>query len=354
MKANTRNRIRPLAILVGVLLILSPLQADPPETTSGDLSITIAPEPWNIQISGLLPGSYDVHFSSPKVTKSTTVKVTADQKGEILFDYPTETFIHQGQKNALSDSFWVMVPAGSYYMQDFAAKGEDRDESGRIIELPQFWMSRTEVSNAQFCRFLNECSISEEEADGLLDLKDRNCRIKFENDEFVCKSGFDDHPVTEVTWHGAHSFCTWVGGRLPTVVEWEYAATGRKGQTLYGNGHNKADPKKMNYNPRTQPLDCSGSTFLRRNTQPVGSYSPNENGLYDMSGNVWEWCLDSDRKVLTPNSSGGTSMYCPTCMRIIKGGAWSTTADKCKVRYNFTHIANSGCSNLGFRVCRSL
>ena len=211
------------------------------------------------------------------------------------------------------------------------------------VEVGSFQMSIYEITCAQYCAFLNERNIPGDGTFGdkvYVDVQDSDCPLRYSGGEFVPKPGKGNYPVTEVTWYGAQAFCDWMGGSLPTAAEWEYAAKGGSKREGYKySGANQIDRV----------------AWYRENAQegchPVGQKAPNELGLYDMSGNVWEWCSDwygfdyygrSPAKNPTGPASGQT--------RCIRGGAWNIDAWNCRVSNRSSKSPGFTYNYYGFRL----
>ena len=205
----------------------------------------------------------------------------------------------------------VFVSAGTFTQGAGAPDGWGIVE--RQVTLTQgFWISKYPVTQAQYQAVMGE------------------------NPSFF--SGRPNNPVEQVNWFDAVAFAEAVGGRLPTEADWEFAARG-------GN--------------RSQGFIYSGSNDLNEvgwfwensdgETKPVGQKLPNELGIYDMSGNVWEWTSDwwsnfgtaSVTDPTGPNTGSG---------RVVRGGSWFNNAEGCRVA-NRGHVnPESGGGFLGFRV----
>ncbi|MBE0637832.1 MAG: formylglycine-generating enzyme family protein [Bacteroidales bacterium] len=176
-------------------------------------------------------------------------------------------------------------------------------------------------------------------------------------------SGCDDCPVESVSWNDIQEFIkklnqkTGKKYRLPTEAEWEYAARGGSaGSPTRYSGSNNIDEVAWYWeNSGDKRLSGSwDSDKISKNnckTHPVGRKKPNELGLYDMSGNVWEWCSDwygSDYYKNSPqnNPQGPAS----GSYRVLHGGSWNISAQYCRVAYRFSYEPDPRLSNNGFRL----
>jgi len=193
---------------------------------------------------------------------------------------------------------YVWIPPGNFQM---GCSPDDRDcrdhekPRHRVTISRGFWMGQTEVTVGGYRKFAQATQRKVPEALVLA------APPRFRSPDFPQS---DNHPVAYVTWDEAAQYCQWAGGRLPTEAEWEYAARAGSPAARYGNldeiawyadnsGRSKLDSaelwgwesaSRINYRKR---LRDNG-----KQTHPVGKKTPNDFGLYDMLGNVLEWCAD--------------------------------------------------------------
>ncbi len=212
-----------------------------------------------------------------------------------------------------------------------------RDEMPKhMIHLDPFALDVHPVTNEQFIRFL-EVMGGEKDANNNDIIRLRESRIKRISGKLSIESGYTKHPIVGVTWYGALAYAKWVGKRLPTEAEWEAAATSGVANCLYPTGNN---------------IERSQANFFSSDTTAVMSYPPNEYGLYDMAGNVYEWCNDwygyhyYDVSVQEPRNPKGPvqGVY-----RILRGGCWKSLKEDLRCAHR--HRNNPGALNgtYGFR-----
>ncbi|WP_103021092.1 SUMF1/EgtB/PvdO family nonheme iron enzyme [Salinibacter altiplanensis] len=238
------------------------------------------------------------------------------------------------------DIQWARITRGSFVMGSDRGSADARPSHQVKITTP-FRMSAHEVTVRQFRMFV-EATGYETDAERLNGAWRASSRDSLRTPGLTWRNPgieqSDEHPVVNVSWNDAQAFAEWAGGRLPTEAEWEYAA--RAGGTA----------AKL-------PGDWAETTWYAENasggTHPVGQKAPNEWGLYDVQGNVWEWTQDWYSPEYYQRSSeedprGPSSGE----LRVCRGGSWYN--DACwlptRNRASPTYRAN----NIGFRVVRPI
>jgi serine/threonine-protein kinase len=210
------------------------------------------------------------------------------------------------QIRPVDEMVMVYVPAGEFPMGSL--QGDDDERPVHNVTLDAFWIDRTEVTNAQYALCVDDgwC-----EASSYVDDTDDNG---------------DDHPVVGVSWHNANAYCEWVGGRLPTEAEWEYAARGPEGH-IYPWGDTLGG-RRLNYCDVNCVLTADRDTAHDdgyAKTAPVGSYPRGASwcGALDMAGNVWEWVADRyDAEYYDHSPAKNPSGPSSGKDRVIRGGSW--------------------------------
>lgn len=218
----------------------------------------------------------------------------------------------------------VLIPAGEFQM---GSSESDDEKPVHPVYIDAFYMDKYEVTNAQYKIFIQanpqwqKGSISSKYHDGDY-LKNWNGNNY--------PSGKATHPVTFVSWYGAMAYAKWVGKRLPTEAEWEKAARGG----LVGKKHQWGDyitSAVANYNKTVD------------DTTDVGKYPDNGYSLYDMTGNVSEWCIDMYNKTFYGNSPprnpvAGTNLSSiaenftkVNTQRVLRGGSWNSALEYTRV-----------------------
>jgi len=237
------------------------------------------------------------------------------------------------------------VEGGNFHMGCTVDKAVCYSDENPVheVEVGSFQITPYEITCTQYCAFINQQAVN---PDGTyrekmyIDINDDDCPIRYAGKRFVPKPGKAKYPVTEVSWHGAQAFCEWMGGRLPTEAEWEYAARGGK------NGHNYKFSGSAELDEVAWFQDNAGEQ-----SRPVGKKKPNELNLYDMSGNVWEWCydwygFDYYGKSPAEDPSGPQS----GSARVIRGGAWNMDDWNCRISNRASKAPQITYNYYGFRL----
>ncbi len=226
----------------------------------------------------------------------------------------------------------VRIPGGTFMM------GSPEGEDGRFsdegpqheVTLAEFYLARTPVTNAQYRRFLEA-------------RPDAPKPNYWDNREY----NQDEQPVVGVSWDEATAYCEWAGLMLPTEAQWEYAC--RAGTTTrYHSGDDEADLARVGW--------YAGNSEDR--LHPVGELDPNGFGLYDMHGNVWEWCTDawvgSYKGAEHRAGDGLRTQPVGDASRVFRGGAFISTARYARSAYRSSWRPDFRDSIVGFRPAQGI
>jgi sulfatase modifying factor 1 len=253
---------------------------------------------------------------------------------------------------AFLDARFVTIKAGTY----FVGKGDRLETPRRKVTLKSFKLAIYETTNEEFAEFVNATKYKTDAErihnamvfePGLKEFRwihDRTAFWKFPNG--VSRGGINkkmNHPVTSISFHDALNYCHWANVRLPSLVEWEAACrAGTLTDYFFGNDVSLIGKYANIWHGRDHLKPDVSDGYMY--TAPVGSFNPNPCCLYDMYGNVFEFCsgnLRSDKRSTTKHS---------------RGGSWWCSANSCCF-FNSVDIGTvneyASFSNQGFRVARS-
>ena len=320
---------------------------------------------------------------------------SADLNGDCFVDY--EDFALMAAQWLTNDPCvpddMVYIPDGEFEMGDHFDEGEDRELPVHAVYLDSFFMSKFVITNQQYCDYLNSAvDVSEIKVDGGIvyatsddsnrfgycDTHGSSTKSQIDYNEVSetfsvrSKSGRDmsDDPMVCVSWYGAAAYCNWrsqhegyralydlsdpnwpcdfskKGYRLATEAEWEYAARGGEhspyyrfpwGDTIsHSQANYVAEPSLFPYDvgPPEGSYHPTWNDGIAPYTSPAGSFSANGYGLYDMAGNVREWCNDwfdwnyYDTSPYDNPEGPASGIY-----RVIRDGSWLNRADICRVAF---------------------
>ena len=258
------------------------------------------------------------------------------------------------------------VSAGPFWMG--AAPGvwaQSNEMPGHSVELPGYWIDTTEVTNAMFARFVEQTGYRTEaeklgsgvvinlQANTWDEVKDATWRHPQGPGSAI--DGLEQHPVVQVSWNDAYTYCQWRGSRLPSEAEWEKAARGMDKRPYPWGNH---APNGELANLAIFNLPVIGDAFTVddgfQTTAPVGSFPAGVSpfGLFDMAGNVWEWVQDwydsySSSESSNPNGPA-VGEY-----RVIRGGSWGNPGWIARTSLRNAGLPTVRWDNLGFRCAHT-
>ncbi len=229
----------------------------------------------------------------------------------------------------------VKVPSGTFAMG--AATGEsgasENEFPQREVRIDEFWMGRCVVTRSQYQSLIRQPANS-----STVDTD----HLKLPN-----------HPIESIFWTDAVAFCqqlsqrTGRAYRLPSAAEWEYAC--RAGTTTPFHFGKTLTPDLANYNGSYAYGEGPRGKYRQRTTA-VGSFSPNLFGLYDMHGNVWEWCLDGWPNGNLDLAADGSAWRLSGQKKCLRGGSWSYLPTSCRSAYRLDYPFHNRIDDIGFRV----
>ena len=301
----------------------------------------------------------------------------------------------------------VQIPVGKFMMGASDNEGRSDEYPQHRVKISSFWMDATEVTNAQFKKFVDATgyiTTAEKNPDWeeikkqlpvgtpkpdesvlvasslvftptskAVDLYDasqwwswiHDADWKHPQGPASSIKGKDNYPVVHISWDDANAYANWMGKRLPTEAEWEYAARGGLVDKKYFWGDEdpeKGQPKANIWQGKFPYLNLATDKF--KGAAPVKSFVPNKFGLYDMAGNVWEWCSDwytpdyymKLDKTLSINPKGPSKSYDPmepsVAKKVIRGGSFLCNSSYCKgyrVTARMKSSPDTGLEHTGFR-----
>ncbi|HEY9875169.1 MAG TPA: SUMF1/EgtB/PvdO family nonheme iron enzyme [Candidatus Obscuribacterales bacterium] len=233
----------------------------------------------------------------------------------------------------------VAIPAGSFLMGSPNGEGNDSERPQHWVKVSSFYMGKYPVTNAQW-------------------------KAVMRTDPASSYTGFggSNQPVINVSWYEAQEFCQKLSRlsgkkyRLPSEAEWEYAC--RAGATTAFYFGENINTKQVNYDGNYPYKNAPKGEYWQRTTQ-VGKFPVNSFGLYDMHGNVWEWCEDEWHENYSGAPTDGSAWINQNenssrdLSNLLRGGSWVSHADYCRSAYRDRYHADFRFNFIGFRVVYS-
>lgn len=299
------------------------------------------------------------------------------------------------------------IAGGSFLMGGDNAQASPDEYPKHEVTIKSFWMDETEVTNAQFKKFVEAtnyittaerkpnweelkktvppgtpkppdsvmvaASLVFKQSNAPVNLNDYNqwwawvagANWKHPQGPGSSIAGKENYPVVQVSWDDAMAYCKWAGKRLPTEAEWEFAARGNLKNNIYpwGNEHvNAGKPKANSWEGKFPYYNEKKDGFIT--AAPVKTFAANGYGLYDMAGNVWEWCADwyhtSYYKTSVKNNpQGPAKSFDPddpyTPKRVLRGGSFLCNDSYCsgyRVARRMKSSPDTGLEHTGFRCVK--
>ncbi|MFT2008346.1 formylglycine-generating enzyme family protein [Pontibacter sp. 13R65] len=356
--------------------------------------------------SGCSSGESNVaETSQPVAVQDTTNHAACSSNLPVRFATSSDTTVQQGK--TISHEGMVWVEGGTFGMGATDSEGRPDEYPQHQVKVNGFWIDATEVTNAQFAEFIAATGYitTAERAPDWEELKQQlpPGTPKPHDSVLVAASlvftppmhqvalhnagqwwswqkganwrqpqgpgssikGKENYPVVQVSWYDAMAYAQWAGKRLPTEAEWEFAARGAIADQLYPWGNEDIEKGKPKANTWQGTFPVKNTIWDRyEGLAPVKSFAPNKLGLYDMAGNVWEWCSDwydatyykTVATGVSENPKGPARSYDPqepdAPKRVVRGGSFMCHSSYCKgyrVTSRMKSSADTSLENTGFR-----
>lgn len=239
----------------------------------------------------------------------------------------------------------IFIEGGLFIMGDDEPLNNDEAPAHEVF-VQSFLMKKTEITNQEYADFLNETEFDR----NWIDLKKSS--IKYQNEKYLPEKGTENLPVVFVSWYGADAYAKFYGGRLPFEAEWEYAAYGGLEAVRYPWGNEEfVDGKKMaNYDYSRTDIKTHSKGVVE-----VGSYEPNGYGLYDIAGNVWEWCGDwYDENYYETSEKFVPSGPLKGKYKVKRGGSWFNNELSIQIISRGYARPSSTSRDIGFRYIQPI
>jgi sulfatase modifying factor 1 len=369
--------------LVVILVVLAGCHEKPAQiAVSGQLALTVRPPKEAITCESHIPARFAAAHAEVAARTDAAARVDAAS--------------HPGM---------IWIEGGTFQMGADNGQASEDEYPKHQVTVGGFWMDRTEVTNAQFAAFVRATgyiTTAEKKPDWeqlkkqlppgtpkpdesllvaaslVFSPPDHPIALDDYSQWWAWKKGASwshpdgpgsdlkgkmSYPVVQVSWYDAVAYCKWAGKRLPTEAEWEYAGRGGLKDNVYPWGNEPVEGRGNFWEGHFPDKNTEADHYYH--TAPVGSFQPNGYGLFDMAGNVWEWCADyyNNNYYTTVNRSEGISnprgpekSYDPdepyAVKRVVRGGSFLCNESYCtgyRVSRRMKSTEDSGMEHVGFR-----
>lgn len=327
--------------------------------------------------------------------------------------FPTASLLSMVVATNHSVGGMVRIEGGTFLMGADSEQGSPDEYPKHSVTVNGFWMDATEVTNAQFAAFVTATgyiTTAERKPDWdelkkdlpagtskphdsvlvpaslVFRMPDQAVSLANHGDWWNWQKGADwrhpegpqsnidgkaNFPVIHISWDDAQAYCRWAGKRLPTEAEWEWASRGGLKDSIYPWGNEWIEavkPKANSWQGKFPYSNTSWDGFVK--IAPVRSFAPNGYGLYDVAGNVWEWCADYyhhdyykalKQQGVASNPTGPQQSFDPdephAAKRVIRGGSFLCNDSYCsgyRVARRMKSTGDSSMEHLGFRCVKDL